>query len=259
MTQNRLTRRSFLKFAGGTVAIGALAACVPATTAPAGDGGAAPAAEVGSLWVLHKQDYHPEYNDFIRAQIVDYAEANNLELEVAFTAGFEGTGADVQKVAAAVQAGDPPDVWIDNLSPVKLDQLGLIEDVTDIQEQVIEMYGEPAPLPKKLNYRDGKYVGVILHTRSDGGWARTDVFEPAGIDVSTLKTYDELREACLEVSDPDNEMWGWGIPVSRNGDGSWMVNRVIHGWGATYTDETGEFVTLDSPEAVDAVSWMVET
>ena len=68
-----------------------------------------------------------------------------------------------------------------------------------------------------------------------------------------------LRDASLEVSDPANEMWGWGIPVSRNGDGAWMVNRAIHGWGATYTDETGEFVTLDSPEAIDAVNWLVET
>lgn len=263
MTDKKLTRRDFLQFTGGALGVTALAACAAPVQAPAeseGDsGGSAPAEEAGALWVLHKQDYHPAYNDYIRARITSFAEENNLDLEVAFTSGFSGTGADVQKVAAAVQAGDPPDAWFDNVAPFRLDQLGLLQDVTDIQQEVIDMYGEPAPMPKSANLRDDRYVGVILHTRSDGGWARRDLFEGAGIDINALTTYNELREACMEVSNPDEEVYGWGMTINRSGDAGYLVNRVVHGWGATYTDETGEVVTINSPEMVDAVTWLVDT
>lgn len=208
--------------------------------------------------MLHKQDFHPEYNDFIRAHIENFAAENDLSLDVAFTAGFAGTGADIQKVAAAVQAGDPPDVWMDNINPFQLNQLGTLQPVTDLQEEVIAMYGDVNPRPKSETLLDGEYVGVTLHARSDGGWARKDVFEAAGIDLASLKTYEELRDAAMAVSDPDNELWGWGMTVNRGGDGGWLVQRVLHGWGATWVDETGEIVTIDSPEAVAAVEWMVD-
>jgi len=261
MARSMLTRRSFLQVSGGAIGLAALAACAAPAAAPAGSSGeaAAPAEQPGTLWVLHKQDFHPGYNDFIRAHIVKFAEDNNLKLDVAYTSGFAGTGTDVQKVAAAVQAGDAPDVWIDNQNPFRLAALDLLQDVTDLQQEVIDMYGgDPAPRAKKETFLDGKYAGVTLHTRSDGGWARKDIFEPAGIDLASIKTYDVLAEACLEVSDPANEMWGWGMTVSRNGDGAWLIDRVVQGWGAPWVDETGQYVTMNTPECVAAVEFLVD-
>lgn len=262
MARSKLTRRSFLQVSGGAIGLAALAACAaPVAPAPAepGEEAAAPAEQPGTLWVLHKQDFHPEYNDFIRAHIVNFAEENALELDVAFTAGFAGTGTDIQKVAAAVQAGDAPDCWFDNVNPFQLASLGLLRDVTPLQEEVSGIYGgDPAPRPNSETLLDGQYVGVTLHTRSDGGWARSDVFEPAGIDLTAIRTYEELAEACLEVSDPDNELWGWGMTVNRGGDGGWFITRVLQGWGAPWVDETGQFVTMNTPEAVAAVEWLVD-
>lgn len=261
MGKTRLTRRNFLQLTGGALAISALAACVPGGGAPApeadaGAGADAPAAEPGSLWVLHKQDFYPQYNEFIRQHVVDFAAENNIQLDIAYTAGFGG--GDIVKVAAAVQAGESPDVWIDNVSPFQLYQLGLTQPVTDLQNEVNAKWGTPAPRANKEAFLDGEYVGCILHCRSDGGWSRNDVFGAAGIDQSTIRTYDELREAAMAVSDPAKEMWGWGMTVNRGGDGNWFITRVLHGWGATWVDETGQFVTLDSPEAVAAVEWLID-
>lgn len=262
-----LTRRAFLRAAGGAIGLSALAACVPAAPAPAGapassgDSAAAtavPAAEPSTLWVLHKQDFHPDYNDYMRAHIVQFAEAKGLTLDVNFTAGFQ-TGGDITMVAAAVQAGDPPDVWMDNINPFQLQQLGVLQPLTDLQNEVIARFGEPNPRPKAETYLDGEYVGVTLHCRSDGGFARKDVFEAAGIDIVALRTFEELREAALAVSDSAAEMWGWGMTVNRGGDGGWLITRVLHGWGATWVDATGTKVTIDSPEAVEAVEWLVDT
>jgi multiple sugar transport system substrate-binding protein len=95
--------------------------------------------------------------------------------------------------------------------------------------------------------------------RSDGGWARKDIWDAAGIDVTQLTTYDQLREAALEISDPDSEMWGWGMTVNRGGDGAYLTHRVIHSFGGTWVDETGQKVTIDSPETIQAVEWLVDT
>ncbi len=256
-----LSRRNFLKMTGAAVGVSALAACVPAVPQSGADveGEVSTPAEPGALWVLHKQDFHDGYNEFLRAHIVSFAEQNDLELDVAFTAGFAGTGADIQKVAAAVQAGAPPDVWIDNINVFQLRQLGTVQTVSDLVADVVEQYGEPTQRLQNDTFFDGEYYAVPFHVRSDGGWARQDIFDAAGIDITALRTYDELREAALEVSDPANEIWGWGMTINRSNDGGYLVSRVLNGWGAFWTDETGEVVTIDTPEAVEAVEWLVDT
>jgi len=264
VAKTQLTRRHFLKLAGSTVGLGLLAGCVPAVpeSAPAAADvtqGEAPAEEGGALWVLHNKDFHPGYNDYMRNHIVSYADDNGLTLDVAFTAGFQGTGADIQKLAAAVQAGDPPDVWIGDTNVFQLHALGTLQPVTEQVQEVIGKYGEINPRPNKETFLQGEYVGLPLHARSDGGWARQDLFEAAGIDIGSIRLFDELRDACLAVSKPDDSLWGWGITVNRSGDGGYLVSRVLNAWGAFWADETGEKVTIDSDEAVQAVEWLADT
>jgi multiple sugar transport system substrate-binding protein len=145
------------------------------------------------------------------------------------------------------------------VSVFQMKQLNTVVPVTDLVKELIDTYGEVAPRMRKEAETDGDFYAVPFHVRSDGGWARKDIFDAAGIDISSLKPYDELREACLAVSDPGAEMWGWGMSVNRGGDGGYLINRVLNGWGAYWTDESGQYVTIDSPEAVSAVEWLVDT
>ncbi|MBN1402633.1 MAG: extracellular solute-binding protein, partial [Anaerolineae bacterium] len=71
-----------------------------------------------------------------------------------------------------------------------------------------------------------------------------------------IRQYPDLMDACLEISDPAKELFGWGVTVNRCGDGDWWRSRVTHGWGAYIQDETGQYVTIDSPEMVEAMTWM---
>jgi multiple sugar transport system substrate-binding protein len=264
MAQRSLSRRHFLHLSGAAASALALAACVPAAPAeaPAGDaetGGPATVSEDTPLWVLQSNDFYQGYNDFVRAEIVSFAAEQGWALEVADTAGFLGGSADIQKISANVQSGDAPDLWMHTVSVPQMRQLDNVVDVTDLVNENIGMYGELGPRMRKATEVDGVFYGIPFHGRSDGGWARTDVFEAAGIDVASLTTYEELREACLAVSDPAAEMWGWGMSVNRGGDGGYLTNRVLNGWGAYWTDETGTIVTIDSPEAIAAVEWLVDT
>ena len=269
MARSKLTRRHFLQLTGGMLSVGALAACVPAGPAPAAadtaaDTGAAPGAEAmvsenTPLWVLHSNDFHPDYNDLIRRTIVEFANEKGWPLEVADTAAFLGGSADIQKIAAAVQSGDAPDLWMHTVNVFQMHQLETVVPVTEIVNEVIGMYGEVTARMRNDTAIEGEFYAVPFHVRSDGGWARKDLFDAAGIDVTALTTYDELREACMEISDPDNEMWGWGMTVNRGGDGQYLITRVLHGWGARWVDETGQYVEINTPEAVAAVEWLVDT
>jgi multiple sugar transport system substrate-binding protein len=264
MTQRSLSRRHFLQLSGATASALALAACVPAVPAdtPAGDaetGGPATVSENAPLWVLQSNDFYQGYNDFIRQEIVNFANEKGWALEVADTAGFLGGSADIQKISAAVQSGDAPDLWMHTVSVPQMRQLDNVVAVTDLVNELIEMYGAIGPRMRKATEVEGEFYGIPFHGRSDGGWARQDVFEAAGVDIASLTTYEQLREACLAASDASAEMWGWGMTVNRGGDGGYLINRVLNGWGAYWTDETGTVVTIDSPEAIEAVEWLVDT
>jgi multiple sugar transport system substrate-binding protein len=92
-----------------------------------------------------------------------------------------------------------------------------------------------------------------------GAWfARRDVFEAHEIDVTTLETWDEYRDAALAVSDPDNQMWGWGKSINRSGDAHGFILQLIQDFGGSISDETGLVVTFNSPETVAAVSWLAD-
>jgi multiple sugar transport system substrate-binding protein len=264
MAQSSLTRRQFLHLSGAAASAIALAACAPAASpsAPAGDaatGGAAVVSEDTPLWVLQSNDFYQGYNDFIRKTIVDFAVEKGWALEVADTAGFLGGSADIQKISANVQSGDAPDLWMHTVNVFQMKQLGNVVPVTEIVNENIEKYGDVTARLRKGAEVEGEFYGVPFHVRSDGGWARSDIFEAAGIDITALRTYDELREACLAVSDPAAEMWGWGMTVNRGGDGGYLINRVVNGWGGAWTEETGQYVTINTPETIAAVEWLVDT
>ncbi len=262
----KLSRRQFLHATSGVLGVSLLAACAPAGApagAPAADSNAAPGAitvaEDTPLWVLQTQDFHPDYNDFIRKHIEDYAAEKGFPLEVADMAGFVAGGAELQKIGAQIAADDAPDMIQRNYSVPQYNQLGLIVPATDIVTEIIGMYGDTGARQKKELMIDGDWYAIPFHVRSDCGWARKDIWDTVGIDVTQLKTYDELREACMEVSDPAKEIWGWGMTVNRGGDGNWMTHRLIHSFGATWVDETGQNVTIDSPETVQAMEWLLDT
>jgi hypothetical protein len=101
MIHTGFSRRQFLRLSGSALGVAALAACVPAgpqAGAPAAAGGAAGAPAVSQdnpLWVLQTQDFHPDYNDFVRKHIEDFAAEKGYALEVSDVAGFVAGGAEI--------------------------------------------------------------------------------------------------------------------------------------------------------------------
>lgn len=212
----------------------------------------------GTIHVLQKHDFHPDHNDFVRAEIEAYCELNGWDVEVSEVGG-QTAGEVAQRLVAGVQAGNAPDLYFDNIQVRLFQDLGIFQDVSELVAEAEEAYGETTPAMRNAaNFLDA-WWGVPWFTRIDGWWARQDLFSDVGIDPDTLTGLDDRRDAALEVSDPENDIFGWGITVNRSTDARALIQQVLFHFGSTLQDESGEFVTFDSPESREALDWLRAT
>ena len=213
----------------------------------------------GKITIIHRTEYFQEAETKFREVVTQFVADQGVELDIS-TANPEAFGDFTAKVQAAVQAGNPPDLAYSTLSIQQLYFLDTLEDVTDIVEEAVKLYGDVVPLTAAKNAQiEGKWWAVPFQSNSGGWFARKDLFEAKGIDVNTLDTFDKRRDAALAVSDPDKEIWGWGLTINKSGDGHGTIMGVIQAFGGAFTDETGEKVTFNSPETVAGVKWLEET
>lgn len=218
---------------------------------------AKPAVSVkGALWVLQKKDFFPAMNDWWRNECAAFCKEQGWALDIGYEAGYTGGTPFQEKLAAAAAAGNPADMLMHSEGITNLRRLSVLDPVTDIVEEAVAKWGETNARSKFDYTMDGQWWAVPYFCRSDGGWFQRSVFKDKGIDIQKIRTYPELMEACLEVSNPDKELYGWGVTINRCGDGDWFRNRVTHGWGAYFMDETGNYVTINTPQMVEAMTWM---
>lgn len=259
MNRKRISRRDFLRATAGT-GVGLLAASTGIAFAqdPTATPAPLPVGAAGKLTVIHRTEYFEAVQNMFHDAVVQFAADKGVELDLS-TANPEIFGDFLAKMLAAVQAGNPPDLSYQQLSIPQMYALDILEDVTDLVEQAIGLYGNPVPAVAEFNGKlDGRWWAVPFMSVTGAWFARRDLFEAAGIDVHSLESWDDYRDAALAVSNPDNNVWGWGLTVNRSGDAHGLINGVLHGFGASFTDETGLKVTFNSPQAVDAVAWLAD-
>jgi multiple sugar transport system substrate-binding protein len=257
-----LSRRQALKFMGGLAGMAALAACAapagPGAAPSAGDGGAAPAGEAPQLLVAHRREYFAEMETIFSDAVKAWGAENNVEVETT-TVAAEANQDFVPKLLAEVQAGNPPNL----VYHVRLVQLlvanNALEVVDDAVADLIGTYGEPAFGQKNAAQIDGTWYAIPYMMSGGGSWGLRSKFEEAGFDPLALETYDQRRDAALEISDPANDVYGWGLTYNTGGDATGFIQGVMQNWGGHYTNEDVSEVTFNSPETVAAVQWIAET
>lgn len=256
---NKMSRRNFLRAAGAGAALlagsqipGVLAQDPTATPLPLPEG------VEGTLSVIHRTEYFEVVQDMFRDSVVQFAENKGIGLDIS-TANPELFGDFIAKMVAAVQAGNPPDLSYNQLSIPLMYSQDILEDLTDVAEEAISRYGNVVPAIAEFRGKiDGRWWAIPFMSYTGAWFARKDVFEAAGIDVYTLDTWDSYRDAALAVSNPDNQMWGWGFTVNRSGDAHGLIEGVFQSWGGSITDETGLVVTFNSPETVEGIAWLAD-
>ena len=260
--QRPFSRRRALQIMGGSASMAALAACAvpaaPVAPATGTDGeAAAPAGEKPKLLVAHRREYFKEMEDLFAAACVAWGEANNVDVETT-TVAAEANEDFVPKLIAQVEAGDPPNLVYHIRLVQALYAQNALDPVTDVTEELIGIYGDPAPSQVSYNIIEGEWWGVPYMMHGGSHFGRRSKFEEAGFDPMALATYDERREAALAISKPDEDFYGWGFTVNSGGDATGFIEHVIQNWEGHYTNEDITEVTFNSPETVAAVEWISE-
>lgn len=241
----------------------------PKPAAPAAAAPAKVALKTGPFKVVQFDDYHPDHNKHVKAELESFSKAQGWQIEISPIAAFMA-GADIyQKALATVQAGDPPDLFIHtDLAPKQAVFLKIAEKATDVMDDLQKMYGKPFPGAILPNYftpaqfiqggaNTADWYGVPFYGRSGGYWVRKDVAAKAGLDIDKdFDDYGKAAESCMKMSNPDQKMWAWGVTANRSGDGESLTWASIQQWGGTLTDKEAQIVTLNSPETIAGVKWM---
>jgi multiple sugar transport system substrate-binding protein len=239
----------------------------PAATQPAAGAQAAPTfpkAKInGKFTVVQARDFHPDHNAFIERTIKEFALAQDYPLDHSYIEAYAGSGDVVQKLTAAVQAGDAPDMLIHTLRASQLHFLDIIEDVDALEMEIEKQHGKTAPSFEKTQRLDGKWWAIPHFSRAGGYWVRQSAFKEAGLDPARdLSDFEKLRDAALKISKPDKEFWGWGLTANRSGDGDTTVRDAVFMRGGQITDQSGQIVVLNTEPyrqyAIDGLTFLKE-
>ncbi len=233
--------------AAATVAAPAMMAAMPAAPRPDAYRGK-------TVTFFEGVQYYKAVQDTIRAEMTTFVKAGGGNIEVANQT--DNGAQNVQKLQAAVDGGNAFDIGNGDGSIQQLLTLNLVADVTDVVTEMEAKYGKLMPLVPRNLSRDGKYFGVPFYVKSDVWFLRRDWLDEKGIKVENLKTFDNMRDAALEISDPGKRRYGWGQSPYPSGDGTTLIFQVIHNYGGALVSKEGTKVTFNSPETVAGVSWL---
>jgi multiple sugar transport system substrate-binding protein len=155
------------------------------------------------------------------------------------------------------QAGNPPDISYNTDSVPQSYSLNILEDVTDVVDELVKTYGAVVPAgAEKAAKIDGKWWAVPFISNCGSWFARKDWLDAKNIQPAAYATWEGRRDVALQISDPAKEQWAWGVTVNRSGDGHGLIMDCIQSFGGFVSDVTGKKVTFNSPETIAAVTFL---
>lgn len=258
------SRRGFLGLGVGVLGAAGLAACGAESESPAPAAAEVPKELVDAaasmkgttMGMLSQKLYSTAANDALDRSIEKFASATGTKIENSLVQADAGDV--VAKIHAEVQGGVARDLafMTDSRFVAQFQALGDLEDVTDIVQALTAQYGEPCAEAKNYCVFDGKWYAIPYHFIGIGSFLRKDWMQDKGITPKDGYSWEELRDLCLEISDPGKRRYGWGMTVNRSGDANGMIEAIVNAYGGSIASNDGRKVTFDSPETVQAVTFL---
>jgi multiple sugar transport system substrate-binding protein len=254
MSQNssRLSRRGFLRAAGGLSAAAFLAACAPMTVPAADSGGAA--AEAKSLTIWAHRSFAPPADDVLLANIDKWGKDNGVELEV--IAEIEVPTMD-QRFAAAVESKVLPDVTAISGGRVALyHPANIYVDVSDLYKELADQYGGFFRAAEQTALIDGKYWVIPYSCDTSLMYYRLDILEEKGLSIPT--TWQEYADTMLAAQNPP-DTYGSGIALNKAAtDCEGTFGMMLYSYGSSYVEEDGKTIAINNQGTRDMVTFVVE-
>ncbi|MBK8024837.1 MAG: extracellular solute-binding protein [Chloroflexi bacterium] len=163
----------------------------------------------------------------------------------------------VQRVSAAIEAGNMPDAFDVGLDLMLL--LALQEQIVPVAETyaaIGEAHGgwtdSVDGLVTTVPGLDGEIYGVPFAVNGNVLFRRNDVLEPAGYPDAP-ETWAELSEMAKAQTPPDN--YGMAFALSNVGDGN-LMTTILQSYGGRIADDEGKTCMIDSPETRAFMEWV---
>jgi ABC-type glycerol-3-phosphate transport system substrate-binding protein len=156
-----------------------------------------------------------------------------------------------EKLTAALQAGQPPDIDQAAASAYWW-KLGELSDLTDLYNQVKDLQGGMLKVGHdSVATADGKVFGI---TYAIDGWAihqRKSLLQQAN-DGKFPATWDEYNQIAPKMNQPP-KLHSWGMAIGHEGDHFNNIITIVWDYGGQIANEKGE-PNFNTPETVAAIN-----
>jgi len=242
MSENKLSRRKFLRMSALTTVGAALVACAPAVQP--GSSGSAPAQDKTlSFWMWNT--FAPPADEIMQTKLNEWAGANGVTLELSRDA--DNTMAD--KIMPSIEAGTLPDaMFLDAGNGLRLTDAQALDPLTDLFPEIGEAHGGWQPRLDTYVTRDGVVTFLPYSIDTPMLQFRQDILEEAGLTVPEGQwTWDQTRDLALQASQyteaQGSKLFGWGFGVVNLTHDGWCTD-LFRNFGADLWDESGQKIIL---------------
>ena len=259
----RVSRREFLRMAGGTAALGVLAACAPKPTPTEAPEEVQPAATVApaevepsvvTWWNAERGGVMTDAHKEVAETYLEVFQAENPGIKIDMEYGLE-EGFD-DKLYTAFAAGEAPDVWAGIFAP-EVARRGFLADLTPYMEvdkiKPEELWFEIGIL--RSSYNDRFYAVPRDGTAGIYGYNK-DLFDELGVAYPKDDwTVADLREIAIKLTDEEKGTYGLGGNEGSIGAVNW--GPLSYNLGVDFVSDDGHQVKghMDTPEAIAALEW----
>lgn len=269
----RLSRRSLLRLTASlavtTAGANLLSACSPAaappaaTQAPAPTTAGAPAPTTAApatgaprkITIWMGQSFLEALDKKFGSLFEDYGKENNVEVDFQITPSAQLP----QKLAAAIQGRNPPDIcyMYDSDTQYYRGQNQLV-DVSDVWESLKKAGGEVYPAAEATVSWEGKAWSIPVGVNPWPLHSRKDLLDKAGL--SYPENWDAFVEACKAIQSPP-QLYGYGLCLGKNDDMNCNFIQIMWTFGAQMQTEDNKpaFNTPETRDAFQLVADMYKT
>lgn len=207
------------------------------------------AQEKPTLNVWFWRSFVKEQNVYLANQIKAFEQKEGVKVNVSFIPAEEL----YRKWMASVEAKTLPDVsemWVSNI--MQFDHMGVLLNVTDLFTE-LNAKCPFSPMLTDAVTREGKKIGLPLHTSAEAHYWRKDIL--ANLGLSVPDTWDQLKDMAKKITEKGS-FYGFATALGRPAtDGEKFINTVIWSYGGSVADKKGNLV-FKSKETLEAVKYI---
>ncbi|PSL02172.1 carbohydrate ABC transporter substrate-binding protein (CUT1 family) [Haloactinopolyspora alba] len=190
-------------------------------------------------------------NEAINQQLVDaWNETHDVQIELLAVPDDEYN----QKLAAAVQAGTPPDVvTVDVVHVPRLARGGALDPITD-QAKELPFFDTLFQSYVDYSTYEGDIYALPENVDASTLYWNKNLFEQAGLDPEKPpRSFAELKEYAEKISALGDDTYGFYFSGQCVGCNDYTFSPLVWASGGDFVSEDGTTATLTDPAVADAL------